>query len=323
MNFKWQRFQHFQPLTYLQHSLGALSILSLLILAPVFSCASQNDDPIPAFDEKNAYAHLVRQCDFGPRNPGSMGHLKCRDYLVATLKKYTDKVDIQPFPMFIPGSKKPVEAFNLIARFNPKKTGRILLCAHWDTRPWADKDSDPTKRNTPILGANDGASGVAVLLELARLFHAHPPPLGVDIVLFDGEDAGESGESQGWIQGSEYFAKSLKPADHPLFAILLDMIGDKDLQIYKESYSWEYARDIVKTVWDKAAELGIEQFKDNVRYAVLDDHLPLLRMGIPCIDLIDFDYPYWHTIQDTPDKCSAASLGLVGKVLVHVIYTQK
>jgi glutaminyl-peptide cyclotransferase len=321
MIFNWQRSQQYSPSRYLQHSLGALAILTLLILAPVFSCASQNENSIPMFDEKNAYAQLVRQCDFGPRNPGSMGHLKCRDYLVATLKEYTKEVRIQPFPMAIPGVQKPVDAFNIIAKFNPEKTERIVLCAHWDTRPWADKDADPSKHNTPILGANDGASGVAVLLEMARIFHAQTPPIGVDIVLFDGEDAGDSGK--GWIQGSEYYAQSLKPADHPLFAILLDMIGDKDLQIYKESYSVEYARDIVKMVWDKAAELGVKQFKDSERYAMLDDHIPLLRIGIPCIDLIDFDYPYWHTTLDTPDNCSAASLGQVGKVIVHVIYTQK
>jgi hypothetical protein len=300
-----------------------LAAFCLLSAAPLSACNSQNETKFPVFDEKNAYAHLVRQCDFGPRNPGSLGHLKCRDFLVATLKKYTDKVEIQPFPMVIPGSQKPVEAFNIIARFNPSETNRVILCAHWDTRPWADKDPDPAKHNTPILGANDGASGVAVLLEMARLFQAQPPPLGVDIVLFDAEDAGESGETQGWIQGSEYFVRSLKPADHPLFAILIDMIGDKDLQIYKESYSWEYARDITEIVWKAAADLGIEEFKDTVRYAVLDDHIPFLRMRIPCIDIIDFDYIYWHTVADTPDKCSAASLGLVGKVLVQVIYTQK
>jgi len=323
MEYLRQRFRAFPHDKYPERLLRILLISFLLALIPFSACALQDENSIPEFDKTNAYAHLVRQCDFGPRNPGSIGHIKCRDYLVATLKKYTDKVEIQPFPMIILGSQKPIEAFNLIARFNPEKTERIILCAHWDSRPWADKDPDPSKHNTPILGANDGASGVAVLLEMARLFQAQPPPLGVDIVLFDGEDAGESGESQGWIQGSEYFVRNLKPADHPLFAILLDMIGDKDLQIYKESYSWEYARDIVEIVWGTAAELGITEFKDSVRYAVLDDHLPFLRMRIPCIDVIDFDYPYWHTIQDTPDKCSAASLGLVGKVLVHVIYTKK
>jgi hypothetical protein len=318
-----QRFRRVAVRNRLESPLFAVFILSWILLSPANAGAFQKDASQPAFDEKNAYAHLVRQCDFGPRNPGSLGHLKCRDYLVATLKKYTDKVDLQAFPMFIPGSQKPIEAFNIIARFNPSQTQRIILCAHWDTRPWADKDSDPAKHNTPILGANDGASGVAVLLEMARLFHSQPPPLGVDIVLFDGEDAGESGESQGWIQGSEYFVKSLKTSAHPLFVILIDMIGDKDLQIYKESYSWEYARGIVNSVWEAAAELGIQEFKDTVRYAVLDDHIPFLRMGIPCIDIIDFDYPYWHTTQDTPDKCSAASLGQVGRVLVRVVYTQK
>lgn len=302
--------------------LRTLAVLGLLITTSVSACASQDKTSPPTFDEKNAYAQLVRQCDFGPRNPGSSGHSKCRDFLVATLKKYTDTVEIQPFPMTLPGSRNPVEASNIIARFNPSDTNRIILCAHWDTRPWADKDPDPAQHNTPILGANDGASGAAVLLEMSRLFQAKPPPIGVDIVLFDAEDAGESGESKGWIQGSEYFVRSLKPAEQPLFAILLDMIGDKELQIYKESYSWEYARDITETVWKAAADLGLKEFKDTVRYAVLDDHIPFLRMGIPCIDIIDFDYIYWHTVQDTPDKCSAASLGAVGKVLVQVIYTQ-
>jgi Zn-dependent M28 family amino/carboxypeptidase len=216
---------------------------------------------------------------------------------------------------------KTEEGYNVIALFQPEKAERILLCAHWDTRPWADKDPDPRKRSTPILGANDGASGVAVLLEVARLLHAQPPDVGVDIVLFDGEDAGTEGNMQSWAQGSAYYARHLASKDRQVLGVLVDMIGDADLEILQEYNSKAYARPVVDRVWAIAKELGCTAFKPLTGSSIMDDHIPLLQAGIPCIDLIDLDYPPWHTMADTPDKCSPASLDQVGRVLVHLVYT--
>lgn len=300
--------------------IGAVLILTGGQGTAADSRQEQKAKTLPDFDGNNAFQFLIKQCDFGPRNPGSRGQMECRDYLVATLKKYAEEVTIQPFEMSFGTPPTKANAFNIIAKFQPANKERILLCAHWDTRPWADQDPDPAQRKKPIMGANDGGSGVAVLLELARILHAHKPPIGIDIVLFDGEDAGTSGDNSSWIQGSTFFAKNLKPGYRPQYGILLDMIGDADLNVHKESYSWRYARSIVEKVWGKAEELGLSGIKPDVKYNMLDDHLPLIGAGIPCIDLIDFDYPYWHTSGDTPDKCSSGSLGQIGTLMVHIIY---
>ncbi|MDQ7051613.1 MAG: M28 family peptidase [candidate division KSB1 bacterium] len=194
------------------------------------------------------------------------------------------------------------------------------MAAHWDSRPWADQDPDSANHNKPVPGANDGASGVAVLLEIARVLKQNPPPVGVDIVLFDGEDLGSEGYPDTYAAGAQYFAQKKSVHYAPYLGILLDMIGDRELQIYREANSVRYAPAVVDLVWNYAARLGISNFYNPVRHEVFDDHVPLLNVGIPCIDLIDFDYPYWHTVHDTPDKCSPESLEKVGRVVLAVIY---
>jgi hypothetical protein len=248
------------------------------------------------------------------------GHLKCRDYLVEGFRKFTGTVRIQEFGAVVGEGSSPIPAFNIIARFRPEKTPRILICAHWDTRPWADQDPDPRNFSKPIPGANDGASGAAVLLEIARILSRNEPPVGVDLVLFDAEDLGDPETGEGWIQGSTFFVRTLPPSDYPSFGVLIDMIGDRDLQIHKEDYSREHAGDVVDRVWATAARLNLPGFKPSVKYPILDDHIPFLQAGIPCVDLIDFDYPFWHTLADTPDKCSPESLAQVGNLLVALIY---
>jgi len=280
---------------------------------------SSGEEALPLFDGKRAFHYLLRQCRFGPRAPGSEGHKRTLDFLVSELRKYADNVRLQNFPLYSPIEGRSFMLTNIIASFGDQKR-RILLAAHWDTRPCADQDPDPKNRNRPILGANDGASGVAVLLEVARIIGSHPPKIGVDIVLFDGEDSGRGGYPEEFCQGSKYFAQNMGSDYHPEFGILLDMIGDRDLTIYVEEYSARYAPDIVDRVWSAAEELGIAEFDRRIGYEVVDDHLPLLKAGIKCIDLIDFDYPYWHTLGDTPDKCSPESLEKVGRVLLKVIY---
>lgn len=281
--------------------------------------------PIPVFSGERAFRYLVRQTEFGPRNPNSKGHKACLDYLAQTLRGVADEVQVQPFSA--EGYAEVLALTNIIAKFNVSAKSRILLCAHWDTRPRADQDTTKSKRNDPIIGANDGASGVAVLLEIAALLKQQAPPVGVDIVLFDGEDYGTEGDLTKYFLGSRYFAAN-KPADYnPRFGILLDMVGDTFLELRKEQHSVRFAPDIVDLVWRKARELGYSQFVDELGEDINDDHLQLNTVGIKTIDLIDFDYPdptnrYWHTHDDTPDKCSPASLEAVGTVVTHIVYTQ-
>jgi len=291
-----------------------VGLLSLAVVA--FDCASS---PPPRFDGQRAFADLLYQCRIGPRNPGSAGHREAREYFLDKLSKTTSFVKVQDFVHSDREEGVELRLSNIIASYNPEKAKRVLLCAHWDTRPFADHDPDTALREEPILGANDGASGVAVLLEIARVISHNEPLLGVDIVLFDGEDGGDAGDLEGFCLGSKHFAKT-KGDYQPEFGILVDMIGDKDLALYKEAYSATYAKELTDSVWSKAKEMGLACFKDSVRHAVYDDHVPLLGAGIRVIDLIDFDYPYWHTTSDTPDKCSPESLQKIGDLLLHILY---
>ncbi|NSW78593.1 MAG: M28 family peptidase [Chthonomonadetes bacterium] len=272
----------------------------------------------PAFDGKRAFADLEKQVSFGPRVPGTQAHLQCRDWLMTELEKSADRVELQTFTQVVNG--KSLRLYNIFGIFNENAPRRIMLCAHWDTRPTADEELDPANRRKPILGANDGASGVAVLLELARQFKAKRPQVGVIIAFWDGEDYGPDVDTM--LLGSRYFAKNMGKL-RPTYGILLDMVGDKDLQIYKETNSVLAAPELVERVWRTAEQLGYRKYFPNAqKYTITDDHVPLIEAGVPCIDLIDFDYPYWHTLQDTVDQCSAQSLQIVGEVVAAVVYSE-
>ena len=296
---------------------NCISFLSIVI---IFSC----NDSVPNFDENSAYQFLLDQCDFGPRNPGSEGYNNCKEYLIKTLDSYSDTVFTQPFVINdIDDTQYDLD--NIIAQYNINSNSHLLLGAHWDTRPWADSDLNIEKHNQPIIGANDGASGVSVLLELAKIFHYNHPPIRVSIVLFDAEDMGRPGVPKSYARGSQFFAKNL-PIEKPDEAIILDMIGDKELHIPIERYSYQQNKDLVKKLWSLANKLNLEAFESRIVHTIYDDHVPLWQEAkIPAIDIIDFNYPnrysnYWHTSQDTPDNCSAQSLGQVGNLLVHYIY---
>ena len=295
-------------------------LMSIFLL---FGLVGFSSAETPGFSGDKAFGYLTAQCDFGPRTPGSAAHDNCLDYLVQTLNKSADQVFTQQFMFSFGSPKQSAAAANVIARFQPAKKDRILLCAHWDSRPWADNDPDPENHGKPVLGANDGASGVAVLLHIAELLKAQSTQLGIDIVLFDAEDAGDHYQDQTWAQGAAAFARDYARSFNPRYAILLDMIGDADLNIYKDQYSVMYSRPVVDKIWNKAAELGIYEFIADVGYAVYDDHVPLLRAGIQSVDIIDFNYTYWHTVNDVPKNCSAASLEKVGRVVAGVIYDEK
>ena len=286
---------------------------------------SSCNNTVPKFDKDNAFRYLVEQCEFGPRNPNSIGYKQCLDYLQKTLAGFADTILLQPFVLDDLVNEENYDLTNIIARFKVDEPEQLLIGAHWDTRPWADEDPDPEKRNDPIIGANDGASGVAVILELARIFNASPPPIGVTLVLFDGEDMGRSGIPKSYAQGSLAFAKDL-PIEKPDEAIILDMIGDAELHIPIERYSYQQNKKLVKKLWGLAKELSLDAFESRIVHTIYDDHVPLwVEAKIPAIDIIDFNYPnsyanYWHTTQDLPENCSAESLGQVGTLLVHYIY---
>jgi glutaminyl-peptide cyclotransferase len=282
--------------------------------------------PLPTFSGEHAFTLLTAQTAFGPRNPNSAGHRACLTYIASTLRGLADDVRLQEFTHTGYGGEQ-LHLTNIIARFRPSDSTRILLCAHWDTRPRAEQDETRGRRNDPILGANDGASGVAVLLEIAGLLKITPPFIGVDIVLFDGEDYGREGDHASYLLGSRYFAEHKGGEYIPRFGILLDMVGDKFLELPKEQYSLRYAPHVVDMVWKTAAFLGVHQFLDEKGEEIMDDHLPLNEAGIQTIDIIDFNYPdasnrFWHTHQDTPEHCSAESLEAVGSVIASVVYAQ-
>jgi Zn-dependent M28 family amino/carboxypeptidase len=294
-----------------------LIVLMLLLTGVLVTGCLALSEPA-AFDGGRAYSILGRQCSFGPRPPGTEAHKKTRDYLISQLKQYSNTVEAQSFTH--ESGKKTYDMWNIIARFGDTSKPGILLAAHWDTRPMADQEMDESRQQFPIIGANDGASGVAVLLQLAAMFLESPPPVPITIVLFDGEDFGNSSEEM--FLGSRYFASRMKSSGRYRFGILLDMVGDKNLSINREGYSNQFAKSVVDRIWSAAREKGLGgYFPDNVKYTITDDHLPLIQAGLPCADVIDFDYAYWHTLADTPDKCSAKSLKIVGDTISHVVYS--
>ncbi len=281
---------------------------------------------LPAqFNAERAFADLEKQVSFGTREPGSRGHELCLNFLEKELKKSAEKTVLQSFDYQDLKNRKKFILTNIIASFNEKQQKRIFFAAHWDTRPRADYE-EKENRHKPILGANDGASGTAVLLEIARQLKANPPEIGVDLIFFDGEDYGEEGHLEDYFLGSRYFAKHAKDYQ-PKYGILLDMIGDANLNLPKEGYSQRYLPHIVDKVWKIAQSLGYSEFEERTGNYIDDDHVILIKHGIPCIDIIDFAYPdnthrYWHTLQDTPDKCSVQSLDTIGQVMMEVINTE-
>ena len=290
----------------------------LIFLLSLSSCSGISERKGIEFSGERAFHYLVAQCDFGPRYPGSPGHKLAEGYLSSELRRWCDEVHLQRFKART-SSGKELELVNIIGVINPKRSDvgevkTILICAHWDTRPFAERERN--SKETPILGANDGASGVAVLLELARVLSSFRPKVRVLFALFDGEDYGM--DTRDMFLGSRYFAKNFWKYK-PDLGILLDMVGDKDLDIYIEENSWVAAPELVDLVWGVAEELGISAFHRSIKYRIMDDHIPLIEAGVKCIDIIDFDYPYWHTTRDTPDKCSPDSLKAVGEVVLKAI----
>ena len=292
----------------------------------------------PDFNSDSAYHFVDKQVAFGPRVPNSEAHKACGDYLVAELERFgatvtQQKVDLKAFDGTI------LHARNIIGAFNPEKADRVLLFAHWDTRPFSDKDPDEKNYHTPVQGANDGASGVGVLLEVARILKEKAPDLGVDIIFFDAEDYGtptfvhDIPSGEGWCLGSEYWSKNPHaPGYKARFGILLDMVGAPDATFYKEAISRQYAQGIVEKVWGTARDLGYgKYFIDKNVGGITDDHVPVNEnRGIPSVDIIHLDLNtdsnfgwYHHTTKDDMNNVSKETLKAVGQTVLEVVYKEK
>jgi len=273
-----------------------------------------------AVDGARAQRRVAFQVEAGPRLPGTPGHERVRAWIESEIRRLGGRVETQTFTDLTFG--KPEELRNVIGHWGPPATerGPLVLCAHYDTRPVCDEDPDPAHRADPMPGANDAGSGVAVLLEVAELMVHRPPPAPVDLVFFDGEDQGRPQAPETYSRGARGYAARL-PSPRPRAAFLFDMVGDKDLGIYSEATSVERAASLVDLVNEGARAMGAKSFHAEPRYHLTDDHIPLLDAGVPAVDIIDFDYPAWHTHRDLPDQVSGESLGEVSRVAAWIVYS--
>jgi len=327
----------------------------LLTLIPVIlaSCnnASQKSKPgtadstsmkmpkveIPSFNKDSAYAYIVAQLAFGPRVPGTPAHEKCADYITGRLKSWCRDVIIQKCRMAAFNGKM-LDGKNIIASWKPELKNRIILCSHWESRPWADHDPDPKNRRKPVDAANDGASGVGVLMEVARHFNMKEPSVGIDIVLFDLEDYGppqdeSTGNDKWWGLGSQYWAQNPhKKGYSARYGILLDMVGAPGATFLLEGISQQNAGDVQQKVWDIANRIGYSSyFLYEKGGLVTDDHIFIMKyLNIPVVDLIHLDkttdsgfYPYWHTTHDNLAEIDANTLKAVGQTLLTVAYEEQ
>ncbi len=327
-----------------------LPLIALALMLTLTSCGQKTAKPATAsaseapqaaqvaFSGDSAYAHVVRQCDFGPRTPGSTAHQSCGDWLAAQFKAYGLSVTEQTAPITA-WDGKTFTCRNIIASHNPGNPDRVIICAHWDSRPWADCERDEAKRRMPILGANDGASGVGVMLELARLMRSINPAVGVDLICFDLEDYGRpdweepGGTDAEWCLGSAHWAAHPHTTGYTArWAVLLDMVGDPRASFHYEGFSLHYAPALVARVWGAAQTVGAGNlFPQKDGSYVTDDHLPLNRIaGIPAIDVIDFRFmgehsfaPTWHTLADTPENISPLTLHAVGQTMVQLLSDER
>lgn len=289
---------------------------------------------VPTFNGDSAYAFVANQVAFGPRIPNTAAHKACADYLANELKRFGATMFIQEAILTAYDGTK-LEARNIIGSYNPDNPKRVLLFAHWDSRPYADHDPDPANHHTPIDGADDGASGVGVLLEIARHIGQHDPGIGIDIIFFDAEDYGEpafakTNMENTWCLGSQFWAKNPHVKNYRAeYGILLDMVGCKDASFYKEGYSMHYAAPIVEKVWSTARNLGYGKFFINSQASsIIDDHMYVHKgRNIPSIDIINLNPDsntgfgkHWHTINDTMDVIDRETLKATGQTVLEVLY---
>ncbi len=291
---------------------------------------------VPNFNADSAYQYVKAQVDFGPRVPNTMAHVKCGNYLATKLTELGAKVTNQ-YADLAAYTGTLLKSRNIIGSYKPESKRRIVLFSHWDSRPWADADPDIKNHYKPILGANDGASGIGVLLEIARQLQKQEPELGIDLVFLDAEDYGNHSSYTGqrsetsWALGAQYWARNPHVENYNArFGILLDMVGGKNAVFKYETYSQKTAPNINEKVWNAAASLGYRQyFVKEEGGEVTDDHLFINKYtGIPTIDIIPFDknggfFKYWHTLKDDMNAIDKGTLQAVGQTLMQVIYSEK
>ncbi len=323
-------------------------IILLFVLYFTFSCSGEKSkakqvsdneqitaQTLPPFNTDSAYIYIQNQVNFGPRVPGTPAHDSCGQYLSNELKRLGANVIEQSVKLTL-YNNQTIQAKNIIGSFQPENNDRILLFAHWDTRPYADHDPNPANYNTPIDGANDGASGCGVLLEVARQIQLKQPKSGIDIIFFDAEDWGapsfnkKHDESSGYCLGSEYWSKNPHKKNYTAnFGILLDMVGAPDAVFYKEYYSMKYAANIVQKIWESAQSLGYGKYFINAEGGgIEDDHIHVINnLKIPCVDIIHYDPQtekgfgsYWHTLDDNMNNIDKSTLRAVGETVISVIY---
>lgn len=279
------------------------------------------------FNADSAYRFVAEQVEFGPRVPGTEAHRRCGDYIASKLHGYGAEVTVTD-TVFVTPDGKSTSIRNIMGRFRPEAKKSVMLLAHYDTRPWADRDADPANHSQPIDGANDGASGVAVMLEIARNISGIPANLGIDMLFVDAEDAGTYDDDATWCIGSQAWAAYLNPADRrPSFAILLDMVGGKDAVFHREYFSELSAKGINDRLWAAARALGHgNRFVDAIGGAINDDHLNIQAAGIPAIDIIEsynpategFN-PTWHTLDDNLSNIDPTTMAIVGRVVIKAL----
>ena len=298
---------------------------------------TEKGEPVgPLFSADSAFLFCQQQCDFGPRTMNSEAHEQCGQWIVEKFQGYGMKVTEQRATLTgFDGT--PLLSNNIIAQYQPEKEQRVLLCAHWDSRPWADNDPDEANHTKPVMAANDGASGIAVMLEIARQLQADTCqlPVGVDFVCFDAEDWGSHDDNDSWALGAQHWSKNYHPSPNTKhrYGILLDMVGGQGARFYQEGYSKYYAKPVVKRVWRAAAVAGFSSyFPQEDGGGITDDHVPVNEVAkIPCIDIINY-YPdcdessfgpTWHTIHDDMEHLDRNTLKAVGQTLIQVLYTEK
>lgn len=331
-----------------------IKILSILLMCALLSCGNKGKEeagttagtgqaavaattPAPAFDADSAYRFVEAQVAFGPRVPNTEGHVRCGDYLISELKRFGAEMYVQEMTLTAYNGER-LACRNIIGSYNKDNPRRILLFAHWDTRPYADHDADPGRIKEPIDGADDGASGVGVLLEIARQLNRQAPGMGIDIIFFDAEDYGapdfaQSNQPDTWCLGSQFWAKNPHQPNYKAdYGILLDMVGSKNATFYREATSMRYAARTVEMVWSLARDLGYGRFFVNSEIGpITDDHQYVIAgRGIPSIDIINYapenDHGFgshWHTHNDTMDVIDRATLKAVGETVLNVIYKNK
>lgn len=317
-----------------------IGLASLVLMYGCNSCNQTRTPPqqqgqytpaqAPQPDAERLYRSVALQLQWGSRVPGTAAHDSCRHWIIEQLKFHADTVFEQPFTASVYGKQYPCT--NIIARLFPQQRDRILLCAHWDSRPWADEDPIPENRTYPVPGANDGASGVAVVLEIARLLREHPPEgIGVDVVLFDAEDMGASSDATMFCLGSKYFAAKFPLPMRPRYGILFDLVGDHQARFFIEETSQRAAPALVARLWKLGRLLGNGTFVEQSGGSVVDDHHALIELGIPTVAIIDLELVgnhspierrrYWHTRADDIQNISGLTLRSVATVVLALLYS--